>query len=117
MYPILQNNIRIYRPRRHFSMTSSLICNQYQNIPISGFPDIGAIFPILGPPAPTSHRHWQQPPAGGRAGRRSRPAGPLPRHSNRPSLLILGTHRLSVDQGGYLVFTGPRRLRLLQKTQ
>jgi hypothetical protein len=41
-------------------------------------------------------------------------AGPLPRQSNRPSL---GTHRLSVDQGGYLVFTGPRRLRLLQKTQ
>ncbi len=36
-------------------------------------------------------------------------AGPLPRHSNRPSLLILGTHRLYVDQGGYLVFTGPRR--------
>ena len=58
-----------------------------------------------------SHRHWQQPPAGGRAGRRRPDAGPLPRHSNRPSLLILGTHRLSVDQGGYLVFTGPLRLR------
>ena len=29
-------------------------------------------------------------------------AGPLPRHSNRPSLLILGTHGLSEDQGGYL---------------
>ncbi len=25
-------------------------------------------------------------------------AGPLPRHSNRPSLLILGTHGLSVDR-------------------
>ena len=88
MTPILQNNIRIYRPRRHFSMTSSLICNQYQNIPISGFHDIGAIFPILGPPAPTSHRHWQQPPAGGRAGRRRATAQALqqaqpldPRHA------------------------------------
>jgi hypothetical protein len=69
-------------------MTSVLICNQYQNIPTSGFHDIGVIFPILGPPAPTSHRHWQQPPAGGRAGRRRATAQALqqaqpldPRHA------------------------------------
>jgi hypothetical protein len=89
--PDIENNIRIYRDRRHFSMTSSPICNQYQNIPISGFHDIGAIFPISGPPAPTrmSHRpHWQQPPAGGRAGRRRATAQALqqaqpldPRHA------------------------------------
>ena len=87
-YPILQNNIRIYRDRRQFSMTSFPRCNQYQIIPTSAFHDIGAIFPILGPPAPTSHRHWQQPPAGGRAGRRRATAQALqqaqpldPRHA------------------------------------
>jgi hypothetical protein len=68
------------------------------------FPDIGA--------AGADGTGSSPPPAAALAA-----AGPLPRHSNRPSLLILGTHGLSEDQGGYLVFTGPRRLRLLQKTQ
>ncbi len=59
-------------------------------------------------------RHWQPPPpAGGRAGRRRATAQAL----QQVQPLILGTHGLSVDQGGYLVFTEPRRLRLLQKTQ
>ena len=67
--PDIENNIRIYRDRRQFSMTSAPICSQYQNIPISALHDIGANYPISGPPAPMPHRHWQPPPAGGRAGR------------------------------------------------
>ena len=47
--PDIENNIRIYRDRRQFSMTSAPICSQYQNIPTSAFHDIGANYMISGP--------------------------------------------------------------------
>ncbi len=86
--PNIAKNITIYRDGRQFSTTSFPMCNQYHNIPISAFHDIGANYTISGPPAPMSHRHWQPPPAGGRAGRRRATAQALqqaqpldPRHA------------------------------------
>jgi hypothetical protein len=86
--PDIANNITIYRDRRQLSTTSFPMCNQYHNIPISAFYDIGANYTISGPPAPMPRRHWQPPPAGRRAGRRRATAQALqqaqpldPRHA------------------------------------
>jgi hypothetical protein len=93
--PDIANNITIYRDRRQFSPTSFQMCNQYHNIPIPAFDDIGVAvsYTISAPPAPMrphrpGHWHWQPPPAGGRAGRRRATAQALqqaqpldPRHS------------------------------------
>ena len=94
--PDIANNITIYRDRRQFSTTSFPMWNQYRNIPRSAVYDIGAIHTISGPPAPMPRRHWQPPPAGGRAGRRRATAQALqqaqpldPRHARgdlRPTL-------------------------------
>jgi hypothetical protein len=83
--PDIANNITIYRHRRQFSTTSFPMSNQYHNIPISTFHDIGVNYTISGPPAPMPRR---QPPPASRAGRRRATAQALqqvqpldPRHA------------------------------------
>jgi hypothetical protein len=86
--------------------------NQYRNIPTSAFYDIEANYTISGPPAPMLVQRRQPPPAGS-AGRCRGTAQALQQVQH----LDHRNSRTFCRVRGYLVFTWPLQLRLLQKTQ
>jgi hypothetical protein len=88
MVPILQKISQYTEIGTKISTISFPMSMQYHNIPMSCTSDIGAKHDV--------GAHAALPPL---AAPRLAAAGPLPRHYNSSSLLILGPTRLTVDQG------------------